>query len=58
MARDYLAFPATSVSSERLFSSGGIMISDRRYYLAPKTIRASQCLKSLTQGLLKDKLDF
>jgi len=58
MARDYLAIPATSVSSERLFSSGGIMISDCKYNLVPKTIRASQCLKSWTQDPLKDKLDF
>ena len=58
MARDYLAIPATSVSSKCLFSSRGIMISDRRYNLAPKTIRASQCLKSWTQGPLKDKLYF
>ena len=58
MARNYLAIPATSVSSERLFSSEGIMISDKRFNLAPKTIRAGQCLKSWTQGPLKDNLIF
>jgi len=46
MARDYLAITATSVSSERLFSSGGNMLTDKRCKLAPKTLRASLCLKS------------
>ncbi|CAG8654037.1 2164_t:CDS:1, partial [Ambispora gerdemannii] len=46
MAYNYLAIPATSVSSERLFSSEEIMISDKKFNLVPKTIRASQCLKS------------
>ena len=46
MARDYLAIPATSTSSERLFSSGKQMISDARNSLSPSTIQACQCLKS------------
>ena len=46
MARDYLAIPATSTSSERLFSSGKHMISDTRNSLSPSTIQACQCLKS------------
>ena len=46
MARDYLAIPATSASSERLFSSGKLMISDTRNSLSPSTIQACQFLKS------------
>lgn len=46
MAKDYLAIPGTSASSERLFSSGKHLISDTRQSLSPSTIRACQCLKS------------
>ena len=46
MARDYLAIPGTSASSERIFSSGKELISDRRNSLSPDTIQACQCLKS------------
>jgi len=56
MARDYIAIPATSTSSECLFSSGKNMITDKRCKLAPKTVRAGQCLKSWMQGPLKEKL--
>lgn len=52
MARDYLAIPATSVPSERLFSAGGNMITEKRCRLAPKTVRAGQCLRSWMQGPL------
>lgn len=53
MARDYLAIPATSVPSERLFSAGETMIQDNRSRLVPKTIRMVQCLKSWMEGPLK-----
>ena len=46
MARDYLSIPATSTSSERLFSSGKHMISDTRNSPSPSTIQECQCLKS------------
>ena len=46
MARDYLAIPATSTSSERLFSSGKHLITDSRNSLCAETIQACQCLKS------------
>ena len=46
MARDYLAIPATSTSSERLFSSGKHLITDSRNSLSPATIQACECLKS------------
>lgn len=46
MARDYLAIPGTSASSERLFSSGRQLITDFRCSLSPATIQACMCLKS------------
>jgi hypothetical protein len=56
MARDFLAISATSTPSERLFSSSGNMITDKRNRLASKTIRAAQCLKSWNTVPLKEIL--
>lgn len=36
VARAYLGIPATSVSSERLFSKTGLIISERRTSLTPQ----------------------
>jgi hAT family C-terminal dimerisation region len=47
LARDYLAVMASSVSSERAFSSAGITISKRRNRLNGDIVEALQCLKSL-----------
>jgi hypothetical protein len=47
MARDYLAVMASSVASERAFSSAGIMISKCCNRLDADIIEALQCLKSL-----------
>jgi hypothetical protein len=47
MACDYLAVMASSVASERAFSSAGIMISRCRNRLNAHIIEALQCLKSL-----------
>ena len=58
MACDYLAITATSVSSERLFSSGGNMLTDKRCKLVLKTLKASLCFKSWMQGPLKEKINF
>lgn len=56
MAHDYLAIPASSVTSERAFSAGGNMITNKRSSLMPKTVRAAQCLQSWMQGPLRGKL--
>lgn len=45
LARDYLSVMATSVSSERAFSSSAITISKRRNRLAGDVVEALQCLK-------------
>ena len=46
MAQDYLAIPATSVPSERVFSDVGQLVYDRRNRLNGETIRACICLDS------------
>ncbi|CAI5956092.1 unnamed protein product [Closterium sp. NIES-64] len=46
MARDYLAIPATSASSERVFSLGRNLISWKRHRLASERTRASMILRS------------
>ncbi|EDR00881.1 uncharacterized protein LACBIDRAFT_312828 [Laccaria bicolor S238N-H82] len=47
LARDYLAIMASSVSSERAFSSAGITISKRRNRLKGDIVEALQFLKCL-----------
>lgn len=47
LARDYLAIMATSVSSERAFSSSAITITKRRNRLNGDIVEALQCLKCL-----------
>ncbi|CAI5508389.1 unnamed protein product [Closterium sp. Naga37s-1] len=46
MARDYLAIPATSASSERVFSLGRNLISWNRHRLASQRTRAVMILRS------------
>ena len=53
LARDYLAIMASSVSSERAFSSAGITISKRHSHLKGDIVEALQCLKcSIRNDLL------
>ena len=47
LAHDYLAVMASSVSSERAFSSAGITICKRRNCLDGDIVKALQCLKML-----------
>ncbi|KAL1949584.1 hypothetical protein VTO73DRAFT_8465 [Trametes versicolor] len=47
LARDYLSIMASSVSSERAFSSAGITISKRRNRLKADIVEALQCMKSM-----------
>ena len=49
LAHAYLAIMASSVSSERAFSSAGITICKRRNRLDSDIIEALQCLKSFIQ---------
>ena len=46
MAVDLLSIPAMAADPERLFSSAGYMINDRRNRLNIDTIQALECLKS------------
>lgn len=46
LARDYLTIMATSVSSERTFSSAGIIITKHRNRLKGDIVEALQVLKS------------
>jgi hypothetical protein len=47
IAGDYLAVMASSVASERAFSSAGITVCKRRNRLDGDIVEALQCLKSL-----------
>lgn len=47
LARDFLSIMASSVSSERAFSSAGITISKRRNRLKADIVEALQCLKCM-----------
>lgn len=46
MARDYLAIPATSAPSERVFSQGDDFLTKKRNRMAPDTLRYKLCLNS------------
>lgn len=46
MALDLLAIPAMSSEVERVFSSSGLMITDRRNRLKEDIIEAVECMKS------------
>jgi len=46
MALNLLAIPAMSLEVERVFSSTGLMITDRRNRLKEDIIEAAECMKS------------
>lgn len=46
MARDYLAIPATSAPSERVFSVAGNLISKKRTRISSENVRYVLCLRS------------
>lgn len=46
MAKDYLAIPASSTDSERVFSVAGLIGTDRRNRLHPENFEALQVLRS------------
>jgi hypothetical protein len=55
MARDFMAITATSAPSERVFSSGGDIITRKRSRLSPATLRLVICLRDW--GVLSDDDD-
>ena len=57
LARDHLAIMASSVSSERAFSSAGITISKRRSRLKGDIVEALQFLKCLIRRDLVFRAD-
>jgi hypothetical protein len=52
IARDYLAIPATSAPSERVFSIAGNLISKKRTSIASENVRYVLCLRAW--GLLAE----
>jgi hypothetical protein len=46
IALDILSIPSIAADANRLFSSAGYIINDRRNYLYINTIKALECLKS------------
>jgi len=45
MARDFLAIPLSTVSSESAFSLSGRILSDNRSSMTPETLEALVCVK-------------
>ena len=50
MAKKFLTVPATSVSSESTFSTGGRTLDDYRSSLNPSTVEALICASSWIRG--------
>jgi len=55
MARDYMAIPATSAPSERVFSVTGNLITKKRTKILSENVRYVLCLRSW--GILVDADD-
>ena len=45
IARDVLTVSVSTVATEAVFSSGGRVVSKKRYNLSPEVIEAIVCLK-------------
>jgi hypothetical protein len=57
MAVEILSIPAMSAECERLFSSGGLMVSPLRSQLEASTIGLAQTLRSwLKAGVIQDSV--
>ena len=46
IALDVLSIPAMAADPERLFSSAGLTVTDRRNHLSIESIEALECIKS------------
>ena len=58
MAIDLLSIPATAAECERLFSGGGLLVTDRRARLSESSIESCECLKVwYSRGLLENYFD-
>jgi hypothetical protein len=55
MAKRFLAVPASSVSSESTFSTGGRVVDDYRSSLKPSTVQALICASSWIRGSQHEK---
>ena len=56
IARDYLAIPASSAASERIFSVGGDIVTKKRNRLLPSTLQYLLCLRD--GGVVGDEEDY
>lgn len=54
MAKRFLAVPASSVSSESTFSTGGRILDDYRSSLKPETVQALVCASSWIRASQND----
>ena len=57
VARDVLAAPASTVSSESAFSSGGRVINDHRHSLKEETVEACVCIKDWRDAEVRRQAD-
>ncbi|VAH91669.1 unnamed protein product [Triticum turgidum subsp. durum] len=57
MARKFLTIPATSVSSQSTFSTGGRVLDDYRSSLHPKMVEALVCATSFIKGAKNNNIN-
>ncbi|ONM63137.1 Pleiotropic drug resistance ABC transporter family protein [Zea mays] len=55
MARDFLAIPVSTVSSESAFSAAGRVLGKNRTSLSPETLEALVCAKDWLIGFNDEK---